>query len=331
MSTTKLTKKQKKGLAFRERKGKGKAKDAFDEQLTIPEADPPTEEPFQNEQQETNALPTEAKTMEEVPSTTGVQSKKRKREKDAPVTKELVAENEKSEDTKGGDDVPRKKKKQKVEAKEGTEGAKAKKVKEGEGKEKKDEKKDERSRFILFLGNLKYTTPVEAIEEHFSKCDPPPKVRLLTPKPKAPGGMITKSKGCAFLEFSHRNALQQGLKLHGSVIDGRQINVELTAGGGGKSEQRLKKVTERNKSLLEERKTRVQKKMEAGDNSEADIVAPPQRHSSTSGVDLEALRRRTWTVPEEGEESGRGAKQRGKKSRGPSRPWGTGANAIAVG
>ena len=79
--------------------------------------------------------------------------------------------------------------------------------------------------------------------------DPPPTVRLLTPKPSAPGKPTAKSKGCAFLEFSHRNALQQALKLHQSEIEGRRINVELTAGGGGKSEQRLSKVKERNKEL----------------------------------------------------------------------------------
>ena len=58
-----------------------------------------------------------------------------------------------------------------------------------------------------------------------------------------------KSKGCAFLEFKHRGALQQGLKLHHSQLDGRQINVELTAGGGGKGTTRMKKLKERNKEL----------------------------------------------------------------------------------
>lgn len=55
------------------------------------------------------------------------------------------------------------------------------------------------------------------------------------------------------MEFSHRNALQQGLKLHQSDIEGRKINVELTAGGGGKSENRLEKVKKRNRELHEQR------------------------------------------------------------------------------
>lgn len=78
--------------------------------------------------------------------------------------------------------------------------------------------------------------------------DPPPAVRLLTPKVSA-AKPVTKSKGCAFLEFKDRQGVQQALKLHHSQLDGRKINVELTAGGGGKGETRLKKLKERNKEL----------------------------------------------------------------------------------
>lgn len=80
---------------------------------------------------------------------------------------------------------------------------------------------------------------------------PPPTIRLLIPKPstKTPTKTVMKSKGCAFLEFKHRGALQQGLKLHHSELDGRQINIELTAGGGGKGLTRMKKLKERNKEL----------------------------------------------------------------------------------
>lgn len=84
---------------------------------------------------------------------------------------------------------------------------------------------------------------------------PPPTVRLLTPKQstKSSTKIVTKSKGCAFLEFKHRGALQQALKLHHSELDGRQINVELTAGGGGKSSTRVEKLKERNKELESQR------------------------------------------------------------------------------
>lgn len=75
----------------------------------------------------------------------------------------------------------------------------------------------------------------------------------MTPKAVPGGRAVTKSKGCAFLEFSHRNALQQALKLHQSELEGRNINVELTAGGGGKSEGRLEKLKKRNRELHEQR------------------------------------------------------------------------------
>jgi nucleolar protein 6 len=72
---------------------------------------------------------------------------------------------------------------------------------------------------------------------------PNPAVRLISLKGS------TKSKGCAFVEFSHSSALQQGLKLHHTILEGRKINVELTAGGGGRGKERLKKLRERNRTL----------------------------------------------------------------------------------
>jgi hypothetical protein len=86
--------------------------------------------------------------------------------------------------------------------------------------------------------------------------DPPPTVRLLTPKVTRAGATTvakSKSKGCAFLEFTTRPALQVALRLHQSELDGRRINVELTAGGGGKSNARLEKVKARNKLLAAQR------------------------------------------------------------------------------
>lgn len=75
----------------------------------------------------------------------------------------------------------------------------------------------------------------------------------MTPKPSATGRPTAKSKGFAFLEFTNKQPLQTALKLHQSDLQGRMINVELTAGGGGKSDGRLKKVKERNKELFEQR------------------------------------------------------------------------------
>ena len=78
-------------------------------------------------------------------------------------------------------------------------------------------------------------------------------MRLLTPKVTRVGATVAKSKGCAFLEFSTGPALQAALRLHQSELDGRRINVELTAGGGGKGDGRLAKVKARNKQLMAQR------------------------------------------------------------------------------
>ena len=75
----------------------------------------------------------------------------------------------------------------------------------------------------------------------------------MTPKPSDTSKPNAKSKGFAFLEFDNKSALQQALKLHHSQLEGRNINVELTAGGGGKGESRLAKLKTRNKELHDQR------------------------------------------------------------------------------
>jgi len=205
-------------------------------------------------------------------------------------------------------------------------------VDDDEGSEKDNIKGGAKQRFILFVGNLKYTSSVEAIREHFASCDPPPTVRLGTPKPSALRKATPKSKGYAFLEFNHRNALQQALKLHQSIIDGRRINVELTAGGGGNSQSRLDKLKARNKELDGQRKKKVEKQAASGDPGDLTMLLPerPQRYSATSGLELVPTTKRTWTVggPEDGAPH-RGGQKHAKKRH--AKVWGTGVNAIPVG
>lgn len=262
----------------------------------------------------------------------GKAGKKRKRDGDAEEEKDvamLVDEKEKS-----GEQVPKKKKQKKAkEAKEGEEGE------DGETSKTEGSRKGGAQRFILFVGNFSYTTPKEAIQKHFSACDPPPEIRLLTPKPRPGVPARPKSKGCAFLEFKTKAGLQQALKLHQSMLDGRMINVELTAGGGGKSEARINKVKERNKGLFTQR----QKKVEIASKSKKPLEAipsrpdRPQRISTTSGIDVVPTNSRTWSVGDQVESVHRGGKKhvRGKKksssSSSTASPWGTGVNAIPVG
>ena len=61
------------------------------------------------------------------------------------------------------------------------------------------------------------------------------------------------------MEFDSSEALEKALGCHHTVLGRRKINVELTAGGGGKSEKRLERIKERREALEEERRIRVAK------------------------------------------------------------------------
>ncbi|KAF8973613.1 hypothetical protein BDZ97DRAFT_1647687 [Flammula alnicola] len=345
-ATQKLTKKQKKGLAFRERKsGKQQRRDELsametnavpaveDQDITGHHSDT-VEIGGDVRQTKGNAVDdTIGSKGQPKEGKVGGKGKGKAKTEDVPVAVEVVRKASKK----------RKREEEAAEAAKGVEGvaeenptkksAKRKKVgEETKAKAGESTEKSSKQRFILFLGNLKYTTPLEAIQAHFAACDPPPTVRLLTPK--SPSGGPTqkfKSKGCAFLEFTHRNALQQGLKLHQSMLDGRMINVELTAGGGGKSESRLTKVRERNKSLLEQREERIEKEA-TQDGSFPNLPSKPQRFSATSGLEQKPVTKKTWTVGDVDDgETHRGGERHRKKSKVPGKTWGTGVNAIPVG
>ena len=83
------------------------------------------------------------------------------------------------------------------------------------------------------------------------RLDPPPVVRQLTKRVLNSSATATRerSRGCAFLEFHKASGLQSALRLHHSVLDGRKINVELSAGGGGNTAGRVKKLKAKNAKL----------------------------------------------------------------------------------
>ena len=145
-----------------------------------------------------------------------------------------------------------------------------------------DDSKSKKDRFILFIGNLPFTATVAQITNHFIALQPFT-VRLSTEKSNG------KSKGFAFLEFEGYDKMKTCLKLyHHSIFDpedqdadeaadpdesfakrkksnqeekpqskhARRINVELTAGGGGKGKQRKDKIEQKNQKLSEERERR---------------------------------------------------------------------------
>lgn len=157
----KLTKKQKKALAFRERKGKPKTKD-FDETNAVPIVE---NEDNMEDQTEDNDVEAPAQMAEVHESSKPVASKKRKRT---------------GEEGNEEKDKPEPKKKR-----EGTEPA----AEEDDAAETNTQtEKKSKQRYILFVGmsnviryilinlskiwagNLKYTTTREAIQKHFAAC-----------------------------------------------------------------------------------------------------------------------------------------------------------------
>ena len=129
-------------------------------------------------------------------------------------------------------------------------------------------------KYIVFVGNMSYDVTADDLAKHMSDtCGEMPKVRLLTKKGdpsaleklsnskkksiakgKAQDPSAPVSKGCAFVEFSNAASLQKALRFHHTIFRGRQINVELTAGGGGKSERRKEKIKAKNADLDKERR-----------------------------------------------------------------------------
>ena len=101
---------------------------------------------------------------------------------------------------------------------------------------------------------------------------------MLSSKPK-PGVDESKAKGCAFIEFTNAGALQSALRLHHSLMDKRKINVEISAGGGGKGEKRKEKISEANKRLGDQRAKKVKEKQEkeAKEKAKKGIVDEPKK------------------------------------------------------
>lgn len=112
-----------------------------------------------------------------------------------------------------------------------------------EGLPKKKEKTLKSSPYVLFVGQMAYSTTAAALLEHFQKAlgdhviTPDNfKIRLLTDAKK------NRSRGMAFIEANDPKVLFECLKLHHTTLDGRRINVERTTGGGKASEKRKEKI-----------------------------------------------------------------------------------------
>ncbi|GAA5916397.1 RNA-binding protein [Sporobolomyces salmoneus] len=236
----KLTKKEKKALAFRSSKGKNKT---------------PQDLPFTEE----DAVPISEDVNEAEKATTTpaakTEGKKRKRE-----TEEDGEDATKTgEEGENGEEVPKKKKRQRGKKK-------SQQIKPGGVDE------EGKPRLIVFVGNLPYKVTAEEIKKHFEPCGEAPQVRILTPKPSSTSSSTPPaSKGCAFVQFTTATALQSALRLHHSLLSNRKINVELTAGGGGNSEQRKQKISSQREKLEKEReKASKNKRLREGETEDGD-------------------------------------------------------------
>lgn len=136
-------------------------------------------------------------------------------------------------------------------------------------------------RFILFVGNLPYDIEEAELMVHF-KNSKPDRLR------------IRQDKGIAFMEFDNdtkeiQSKMELALLKHHSTLRTRKINVELTVGGGGNSENRVNKLKAKNETLLEERRDKIvkdkmaaaEKKKNAAANAAANASA--EDTSATSG------------------------------------------------
>ncbi|SPO20409.1 related to NOP6 - protein with possible role in rRNA processing [Ustilago trichophora] len=198
------------------------------------------------------------------------------------------------------------------------------------------------SKFILFVGNMAFTTTSDNISKHFGQaCGEVPSVRLLTRKAdpnalanlpaskrksiakgKAQDPTKPQSKGCAFVEFKSSEALRKALKFHHTMLEGRKINVELTAGGGGKSENRQEKIKAKNAGLEKERQKLHGK-----------YVAPKNeaRKQARDGKDEgERPQKRSRRDEGEGETQGGSWGRNSGKERKMPRFMATGSNAVRV-
>lgn len=106
----------------------------------------------------------------------------------------------------------------------------------GEGNAKKKPRVGEKSEapnpYILFFGQLSFSTTKEHIRRHLDAngVGGVESIRILT----QPSG---DSKGMAFVEMNSSEDMHKALVLHHTVLNGRRINVEKSCGGGRESKR----------------------------------------------------------------------------------------------
>ncbi|KAJ2159328.1 hypothetical protein GGF46_003120 [Coemansia sp. RSA 552] len=129
-------------------------------------------------------------------------------------------------------------------------------------------------RFIAFVGNLPFSATADDLREMMASANPT-SVRLSTDK------VTGKSRGFAFVEFETSADLRRAIRFHHLPLGNRQINVELTVGGGGNSGDRRKKIQDRREDLEKERsaegtakRQKLESKDDSGDSGDKEAAEP---------------------------------------------------------
>ncbi|KAF8755884.1 RNA recognition motif [Rhizoctonia solani] len=237
-SEPKLTKKQKKAIAFRERRGKGHSKPVDGEPADVPEPEVQDGQEKTFDEQALDQSETAVRSL-------GDRKRKRTLEEDD----QALETNESQGGTNGVSPKAKPKKRKTVKTTDDSSGNEAA---GGDAKLK---------RFILFVGGS-----FAADFHYFGR---------------------------------NNNHTQVAIRKHHSELAGRRINVELTAGGGGNSDQRKEKLRTRNHTLNEQRKRGAER--QAAKNTGNDDIGNsqsrlPTRHSTTSGQIETTNRPKTWSI-----------------------------------
>lgn len=213
-------------------------------------------------------------------------AKKEKKEKkakdedkpqDAPVTPDSEVKDSSKDSSKDKKKSKKDKKKSSKESNDTTADADA-----DDGADDANASSDKADRHIVFVGNLPFTATATTIEAHFASLSPVSVRCMSDPNDSKP------CRGFAFVEFAKVWHMRTCLdKFHHSMFEdgvspARRINVELTAGGGGKTQQRQDKIKEKNRKLDENRTKRIEREKTAKTENKANGNSNTQQHMEDS-------------------------------------------------
>ncbi|SMN21332.1 similar to Saccharomyces cerevisiae YDL213C NOP6 rRNA-binding protein required for 40S ribosomal subunit biogenesis [Maudiozyma saulgeensis] len=135
------------------------------------------------------------------------------------------------------------------------------------------------NRFIIFVGSLPKDITQTELQGHF-KTSSPDSIR------------VRGDKGIAFLEFDGdkdgkhiQSRMDTALLQNKTEIRGKRINVELTVGGGGNSENRLAKLKTKNEKFEQEYNSRMEKMIKDGAQKKRAAAAAAANDGSNTTAD----------------------------------------------